>query len=74
MTGRYGFDGNHIANLEATALTWSGVLVGDVESRVTVDGKFSGSGTLERPTGRGDFTFAGKKLSGKVTRPCTPAK
>ena len=29
------------------------------------------TGTLQA---RGDFTFAGKKLSGKVTRPCTPAK
>ena len=29
------------------------------------------TGTLQA---RGDFSFAGKKLSGKVTRPCTPAK
>ncbi|HEX5032951.1 MAG TPA: hypothetical protein VFW62_00600, partial [bacterium] len=29
------------------------------------------TGTLKA---RGDFIFAGKKLEGKVTRPCTPAK
>lgn len=58
LSGHYGFDGNHTAELEAMALTWSGLLVGDVESRVTVNGTFSGRGPLDRPTGRGDFTFA----------------
>ena len=29
------------------------------------------TGTLQA---RGDFLFQGKKLEGKVTRPCTPAK
>lgn len=57
LTGRYEFDRTFTATLEAAAMTWSGVLAGDAESRVTVNGKFTGSGSLDRPVGRGDFTF-----------------
>ena len=55
--GRYGFDRSYTADLELAAMTWSGMLVGDAVSRVTVNGTFAGSGTLDRPGGSGDFGF-----------------
>lgn len=53
--GRYGFDRSYTAALEATALSWSGLLVGDAISRVTTSGTFEGTGTLDRPMGSGTF-------------------
>jgi len=57
-TGRYGFDRTYTADLDVTDMTWSGRLVGDAESRVTVNGRFAGTGSVDRPMGTGRFGVA----------------
>ena len=49
ISGRFGLDRSYDAELEATGLTWGRTLVGDVETRLSVEGKFSGAGTFDRP-------------------------
>lgn len=55
VTGRYGLDGTYAVDLDVAELDWSGAVVGDADSRVTLNGGFAGDGTVARPTGKGQF-------------------
>lgn len=55
--GRYGFDRTYRLVLDAEEMTWSGNVIGETPSRVTVRGRFEGEGALDRPLGAGTFEF-----------------
>jgi len=57
LTGRFGLDRTYEASLEATNLSWRRTITGDVETRLSAEGRFSGSGTLDRPLGSGEFVL-----------------
>lgn len=56
--GRYGFDRSFEADLEATGMTWSGIIAGGAESRVIFGGIINAHGTLDEPYGTGRAGFA----------------
>lgn len=55
--GRYGFDRTYTLELDVNDLVWSGALVGDAETTAFVNGRFTGSGSVDRPQGTGQFRF-----------------
>lgn len=57
-TGRYGFDRSYTVNLDVTEVAWEGVIVGETTTRAAVSGTFEGTGTVDDPLGRGQFTIA----------------
>ena len=57
-SGRYGFDRTYTLVLDVTDLAWRGTLVGDTETSATVNGRFTGAGSVDRPQGSGRFEFA----------------
>jgi autotransporter translocation and assembly factor TamB len=56
-SGRYGFDRAYTLELDVNDLVWSGALVGDAETTAFVNGRFTGSGSVDRPQGTGQFRF-----------------
>jgi len=54
-SGRYGFDRAYTLELDVNDLVWSGALVGDAETTAFVNGRFTGSGSVDRPQGTGQF-------------------
>ncbi|MGE0460610.1 MAG: translocation/assembly module TamB domain-containing protein [Vicinamibacterales bacterium] len=56
-SGRYGFDRAYALDLEVADLVWSRALVGEAETTAFVNGRFTGTGTVDRPQGSGQFRF-----------------
>jgi outer membrane protein assembly factor BamA/autotransporter translocation and assembly factor TamB len=63
VRGQFGLDRSYQAEIDATNLSWSRVIVGETPTRLGLNGRFSGAGTLDRPVGEGTFKF---QLTGGV--------
>ncbi|MEZ5283664.1 MAG: translocation/assembly module TamB domain-containing protein [Vicinamibacterales bacterium] len=58
LQGRYGLDRSYEVQLDASDMRWSRTFTGDAETIVAVNGRFSGTGTIDEPGGEGRFQFA----------------